>query len=231
MAELPYATGTKNTYRLAIGDESFEIGTLKMKACGHLQDWIDGREHPHAVEKVKDIAEGLPPEVVSAMLQEARAEDRMWPPQVMFNTGYAVQAMLSLPGGPQEFLFRVLQQARPDLSESRIKELAADLDASEFGSIADAALNSKPQALLDRRKPEMVLLDRRGVHHLALTLVATMGLEVEQDALRAACDALPLEACGQVVRLAVASDGTPEVPKGEGAARSRRSTSEKPTPS
>jgi hypothetical protein len=245
---LAFAAGTQGTATLELDGERFEIRPCTMRTLGKLQDWLVKAGPPRALAAARVETEGLDPGLAGPILQDAALIDRSWPPQFLFNPGAALPAMIERPDGGDVLAFHVLKQARPDLADARLVDLAGELDGLAFNRLVAAAFSTRSELEVDPGRAEVALVDRGGLLRLARYVAACLGVEPAPGQLEPVVAAVPLDAIGSVVALRVDRDGGPEVdPKaplpepppvaasstaraGRGKAPSARSTSPPPTP-
>lgn len=243
MPFLAEATGTAGALTIALTNphgrtEEFRIRPLKMRTAGVLQDWLNRRPGPRAVEKVRPMVADLEPTSRKEIILGAVQEDARWPPSVTDSPGEALAVMNASPDGVQEFLLRVFQQARPDLAESEIRTFLDDIDLLTHRRIMAAALGVEQSDLSVRpEETTLLLLDPSGLERLVESVVHLHGGEPDDEKKRVIVDAVRsmMTMFGRTLSVAVTPERAVEVPKDEappavGRNGSSHSTCAMPTP-
>lgn len=247
-SSLAFAAGVQGAATVEVGGERFEVRPCTMRTLGKLQDWLVKAGPPRALAAARAETDGLAPDLAGPILQDAALIDRSWPPQFLFNPGAALPAMIERPDGGDTLAFHVLKQARPDLPDARLVELAGELDGLAFNRLVAAAFATRQELEIEPDRAEVALVDRGGLLRLARYVAACLGVDVAPGQLEPVVAAVPLDAIGSVVALRVDRDGGPAVdpkaslpeptraepstarPAGRSRAPSGRSTSPPPTP-
>jgi hypothetical protein len=235
---LDETTGAAAERTITLSGKTFRIGTAAMKTLGRVQAYLRANPPPDTLEELREIKEFLDPSALHAAAANALAERKNWPPDPHLSPGMAFAEMCQIPGGAEELLFLILLECRerggcePSLTDGDLRACAANADADSFTEAMLAAGRLGNSLTASRSRAQIVLVDRDGLWHYALQLVAALELEVEPERLEAAADAIELQSIGAAVRLEITGE-RPQIPKGEVRARPRRSapsTSPPPTP-
>lgn len=240
---VPTVTGAIET-PIAITDaagrtEEFRVRRMTMRTAGKLQHWLNRLPRPDAAREAAELCASLHPDVQKQFMTDAMARDRAWPPQVLFSVPEALNEFLSRDGGSDELLLRLLEQARPDLTESDLKRFVESADPQTFDRALNASLDMGRVSEITPTRNTLVLLDPNGLELLVRATATACGFTGEDEVLRGIVAGVTgmVDLFGSVIRLDVAPDAVgASLPKGEVRTpdkppRSSRSTSGSPTKS
>jgi hypothetical protein len=130
-----------------LGGKSFRVGPLKLRELGELQAFVR-KVVPKPTEAVKPLLEGLTADERKALLAEARAEERHWPPAIGTRAGNA--PVLTTPEGQRLFLRVLIGKHQPGFSNEDAEELMGILAEEDFGVLVGLAFGDEgtdPKAL------------------------------------------------------------------------------------
>ena len=200
------------TVTVTLSGEEFKVGYLTMKAAAKLQAIIDKLPHPqHAA--ARDLAIGLAPEVQKQLVEDGRRQDMGWPPQLLVDPPAATFALLSSVNGQEELAFQILHQARPDLKDSKLRDIVAECDTEQFRQLYAAALGIRdlPDQVVTPKARRMILISETNLVDYVQSLLARLGIDLVPDTISAIVASSAPAAYGTVLNIV---EG-PEVPKGE----------------
>lgn len=230
MADLAEATGASGRMAVYLADESgaeeeFVVRELSLRYAGMLEAWLKKQPRQKAVDRARLAVEGLPPEQQRDIIEAALAEDRAWPPRIDVQPGAALLALFSAEGGRDEVVLRVLQQAKPQMPEKKLREFAAGISLTTFDRMRSIAFGADSRLTVTQSSSEFVLLDPSGMERLVRGVADSLTAPAaEGDEAPRAIDAKAIEDTIQAVRAMTPGFGTvikvdcegdaPAVPKG-----------------
>ena len=197
--------------------KEFVIRPLNMKVGGLIQSWINKQPRPTNMKEAAELCKDLSPLVQREMIENARRTDEEWPPQIMWQGGGGLGALMAREGGLNAFVTAVLGQARPELDQSELKEYAESVTIGDVTRIIATTFNVGFAHEITARNNQVILMDRNGLSKALMAAGAMAGgADVSADTLKLNAQILCDQAhrYGTVIRMIV-SDDEIEAPKVE----------------
>ena len=209
--------------------ETFHIRPLTVRAGGRLGAFISEQGPPRALEQARESladAASLPADVVTRILEDARLEDRAWPPSIVTDPEKFLRTIMESDGGMDTFLSVILHDCRPDLSEKECLAFVGDIDYETTGKIIGVAMGGASGTPVSRKSNELLLVGPKGIEAMVRATASLLDVDPDRPELAMTVDAIKSRSSvfGVPIPLVVEGDEV-EAPKAESGKRRPRSAS------